>query len=44
VRLTTRGKKPADRPVERATNLKTTKTIDIEMPTSLQLRADPVIE
>jgi putative tryptophan/tyrosine transport system substrate-binding protein len=45
-----RGTKPADIPVERATkfatvvNLRTAKALGIDMPTSLLLRADEVIE
>ena len=44
------GAKPADLPIEQATkfemvvNLKTAKTIGIELPTSIQLRADEVFE
>jgi putative ABC transport system substrate-binding protein len=45
-----RGAKPADLPVEQVTkfltlvNLKTAKAIGVDVPTSLQLRADQVIE
>jgi putative tryptophan/tyrosine transport system substrate-binding protein len=50
LRLIAAGGKPADLPVERATNFittvnpKTAKAIGVEMPTSLLFRADEVIE
>jgi putative ABC transport system substrate-binding protein len=50
VRKASRARKPGDLPVDRPTkftrivNLKTAKAIGIDVPTSLLLRADQVIE